>query len=335
MGADQFASACSAAATSTQVASPSIACSSSASARERRRDADVAVARIVAVRERRTGRGHRDPGILGQLHDPRGESVGGVEADEVAALGVGPGRDVVSAETGLEDLDDLGELRREDRPVLVHQRVHAVDILEEAQVAQLVDLVGSDGPLGEVLEEPRDVGRRAAHERDAGSGERDLGGRGVDHRTVGVTRRGTQAEDVGRLGLLLGQVVHGVGVVPHDPEVGSRGLHRGELGGDSLADDRPARVAVGRDEPHALDRGIRDERAYGVHVGTVVVERDREHLDAVLLAQGEVTVIARNGADELDRPLPWPTAWASRPCPAAARTPACRASARGWRCRRR
>ena len=58
--------------------------------RERRGEPDVAVVRVLAVRERRPGRGQRDAGLLGQLHDPRRGAVEDVEVDEVAAGRLGP-----------------------------------------------------------------------------------------------------------------------------------------------------------------------------------------------------------------------------------------------------
>ena len=81
---------------------------------------------------------------------------------------------------------------------------------------------------------------------------------------------------------------------------GAAGLERGELGRHGLADHGAGRVAVGGDEPHALDGRVGGQLADGRHVGAVVVQLDRHHLDAVLLGEGEVAVVAGHGADERD-----------------------------------
>src|SRR5215203_7554405 len=67
------------------------------------RDPDVAVPRVLAVRERGPCACHRDPRLLGQRNDSGGGVVGDIEADEVAAVGIGPARRRKIAQPLFED----------------------------------------------------------------------------------------------------------------------------------------------------------------------------------------------------------------------------------------
>ena len=154
---------------------------------------------------------------------------------------------------------------------------------------------------------------RAGQERHPGAGVGDLRRRGEHDRPVRVPGGRRQRQDVGALGLGLGQVVERVGVVPEDLEVRRRGGHRGQPLCDLLADDRAAGVGVGRDHPYPLDaRVLRGQLGHRVRVRSVVVHRHRHHLDAEPLEQREVPVVAGDRADEPDRLLLRPTA-ARRP----------------------
>src|SRR6476661_8149048 len=84
---------------------------------EGRGEADVAVARVVAEGERRAGRRESDTGLLGELHHAGGGAVEDVEADEVATLRAGPGRDAEAAEALGEHALHLRELRGDDLAV--------------------------------------------------------------------------------------------------------------------------------------------------------------------------------------------------------------------------
>src|SRR5215208_5457936 len=74
-------------------------------------DPDVAVPGILAVRESGTRACHRDARLLGQGDDSGGRLVGHIEADEVTAVGVGPGRGGELAQSLLEDGGHELELR--------------------------------------------------------------------------------------------------------------------------------------------------------------------------------------------------------------------------------
>lgn len=268
-------------------------------AREARCDADVAVARVLAQREGGAGRGQHDAGLLGQLHHAAGQAIGHVEADEVAAGRLRPGCHAPLAEFLLEHFDDLVELGLEDGGVLLHQRLQAVLVAQEAHMAQLVDLVRADGALVHARQQPLHVGGRAAEHGDAGAGQRDLGGRGEHIGAVRVAVLGAQLDDVGDGGCFAVQVVDRVGVVPEQAEVAGGRLHPGQALDHGVGVDRAGRVAVLRYAPHALDaRVVGDQMLDLVHVRAIVVQCHRDQLDAEFLADGEVAVIAGHRAEE-------------------------------------
>ena len=72
-----------------------------------------------------------------------------------------------------------------------------------------------------------------------------------------------------------------------------------------------------------------------IDVGSVVVHRHGNHLDAEGLGDREVPVVARRGAQELDRRLRSIQGRGDRRRRAASRRPRRRASVPGWRCCRR
>src|SRR5215213_3163279 len=93
-------------------------------------DPDVAVPGILAIRESGTGACHRDARLLGQGDDSGGRVVGHIEADEIAAVGVGPDRGGELAQSLLEDGGYAFELRGEKISMLAHQRSYAVRAAE-------------------------------------------------------------------------------------------------------------------------------------------------------------------------------------------------------------
>ena len=103
--------------------------------------------------------------------------------------------------------------------------LHTRRVLEEAHVAQLVQLVGADGLDGQVLLGVGHVRGARRHDRDARARKGDLGGRCELERTVGVAGLGASREDFDQWIRRVVQIVHGVGVVPEQPEIGRGRLH--------------------------------------------------------------------------------------------------------------
>src|SRR5215216_7851077 len=264
-------------------------------------DPDVAVPGIPAIRESGTRARHRDARLFGQGDDSSGRVVGYIEADEVTAVGVGPGRGGELAQSLLKDGGYELELWGEEISMLAHQRSYAVRAAEEPGMPQVIDLVRADGPLAQLGQIPIDVGWRAREERHAGTGEGDLGRGGEQEHSIRVAGRGRHAEDVERRSLDISEMVHGVRVVPEDPEIRSRRRHRHQGVGDLLGIDRTGRIGVCGNDPDALDGGIvGDQLTDLIDVRTGIAEGYGEHLDAELLAQREMAVVARHRAEEAD-----------------------------------
>ena len=186
-----------------------------------------------------------------------------------------------------------------------HLSAHAVGITEVAQVPELVELVRADRLDARVPLVPGQVVGRTTEESHASTGEGDLGRRREYVGAVRIARGRRQPQHVHRLRRRFLQRVHRVRVVPKDAEVGRRGRHRHQRLAHLGAVGGPGGVGVRRYAPHALDLWICCyEFCTHLDVGAVRVHRHGDHLDAVGLGDGEMPVVARGRAQELDRTLP-------------------------------
>ena len=70
-----------------------------------------------------------------------------------------------------------------------------------------------------------------------------------------VARLACEVEDVRELLGLLGKIMHGVGVVPHDAEVGGGTLHGGETADRLIGVGHTRGVGILGDAEHALMEG--------------------------------------------------------------------------------
>ena len=106
-----------------------------------------------------------------------------------------------------------------------------------------------------------------------------------------------------------GQVMDGVGVVPEDAEVGRGRRHGREPLDCRCRIDGARRIAVLRHAPDPFDARISgDQPFHFVHIRPVVSERDRDHLDAEVLADCEMAVVAWHRAEKRDACLLAPRA---------------------------
>ena len=94
--------------------------------------------------------------------------------------------------------------------------------------------------------------------------------------------------------------MHGVGVIPHDAEIRCAGLHAGEAAGLVLRNHGAGGVGEHRHHPHALDCRVRHQLFDGLYIRPVFFHRHRHQLEAKLLRDGKVAVIARHWADPLE-----------------------------------
>ena len=208
---------------------------------------------------------------------------------------MGPGGAAGARQPLLELALDALEARAQELGVLRHMLAHGVERGQEAHVHELVELVGGDQADLERAGDLGDVRGRGAEECDARTGERDLGGGGDGEDAVLVAGLARAVEDVRELLGLLAEIVHGVGVVPHDAEIGGGALH------GSQAADRLVRIGhTGGDAEHALDGGIRRHEALDlIHVGAGLGHADGDVLDAEVLGEAEVAVVTGGGAQPL------------------------------------
>ena len=184
--------------------------------------------------------------------------------------------------------------------MLLHVDHQSVDVAKIAHVAQLVHLIVADRldlQLGnDVL---KVVGGRRQR-RDAASGESDLGCGGELVNQVRITRSLALHEDLDQVILLvLIQVMHAIGIVPEDPEIGSRGLEPCESP-DCLIRVRIAcGITVFGHAPDSLDGLVLvDQFLYHVHVRAFRCQRDRDHLYAEIFRDREMSVISGNRAEK-------------------------------------
>ena len=257
----------------------------------------MAVVGILTVGVRRPGGRQRDADLPGETHGLGGRPVDHLEVDEVPALGPGPAREPVLAQSAREDVRRGVELRRDHLAVPEHVRADPLGVAEEACVRELVDLVRADRTHGGVAQVPVEVLLRGRQERHPGPGEGDLGGRADLPEAVGVPGVRGQPVDVRDLGEVLGERVDDVGVVPHDPEVGRRRGHPRETGHRVVVVHRAGGVGEDRDTPDALDGRVgRHETLDLVHVRAGGAERNGDHLEAEPLGDAEVAVVAGHRA---------------------------------------
>ena len=112
--------------------------------REGRSNADIAVMRVISARPGRTGRRHGDAGFGTFQDNFFRAAIHGVEGNEVSAFRIGPSGDPEASQFLFQDALHCLKLRAQDVCVFPHVLHQAVDVLEEADVAQLVDLVVAD-----------------------------------------------------------------------------------------------------------------------------------------------------------------------------------------------
>jgi len=174
-------------------------------------------------------------------------------------------------------------------------------VFQKANVTQLVEFVRADGTRRETGEEPLNIGGRGGKESKAGVGERDFRSGSEDKGAIRMSMARAQLDNVRDFDALGGEMMHGVGVVPENAEIGCGGLHGGEPPDDCVGIHDAGGVAVFGNAPDGFDGGIAGDEALDfVHVRAVVAEYYGDHANAVLLADGEVAVVAGNGAKKSD-----------------------------------
>ena len=185
--------------------------------------------------------------------------------------------------------------------MLAHMFHHAVDITEEADVAQLVYFVVSDGLELQRVHEIDHVVRAGGHGGNAAAGEGDFGSGGKLVNQIGIAGTLALGQDLDQVILtVIIEMMHTVGVIPEDPEVGSGRLQPGKTADRFIRIGDAGRIGVFRYAPDALDGFVfADQFFHDVHIRTGGSHRDGDHLDAEVFRDGKMTVITGHRAEEL------------------------------------
>ena len=148
-----------------------------------------------------------------------------------------------------------------------------------------------------------DILHAGDHRRNTCAGIGDLGGReeGVHH--VLVFRSLDQIENIEELIGRIVEIVDNIRKVPEYAEVGRGGTHGGNSSDRRVAVGLARGVGVFRNTPDTLDGGILDFFLHLVHIGAFTRQRDGNEVDTASLANGEMAVVAGNGAKEFDLAL--------------------------------
>ena len=202
----------------------------------------------------------------------------------------------------------LGELalnglkaRAQELGMLFHMLLDRLDGGKETHVTQLVELVGADKTCLQALGELGDNRGARTDKADAGAREGDLGRRGKGHHAILGARRAGKIEDVGELVGLVVQVVHAVGVVPEDAEIGRGRGHLDQAAHGVLAKGDTRGVGILGHAPDALDGIVGGNEALDlVHIGAVVGHRDGNVLDTQVSGNSKVAIVTGNRTQELD-----------------------------------
>ncbi len=165
-------------------------------------------------------------------------------------------------------------------------------------MAQLVQLIRADGLVEIVLADVPQVAFRRRHGRHAGARKGDFAGRGEIERELLAARPAALVPQAQQMVGRVRQVVHAVGVVPEDAEVLRRRLQPGEAADRFVGERDAGRVLVFRHAPDALHGRVLHRLLDGVHVGAFRRHRDGNKVEAEILRNGKVAVIAGRGAQK-------------------------------------
>ena len=271
--------------------------------RIRGRDADVFIFGVVFVGEGRACGCEGDACLLAKRNDALCSAGHYVKRDEIAAVGFCPVNEIAIGEIFAEDADGGVKFRLQDRSVFFHQCTHVVSILQILHVAKLIDLIGGDGLERDISLSAADIFFAGDHERDACACVGDLRGGEERINEVFVFCALDEIEDIEQLVGRLVEVMERVRHIPENAEVFCGGAERCNAANGLVAVRFTRGIGIFRYAPDTLHRGILDELFHFIHVRTVTGHGDGNKLDAASFADGKMSVIAGNGAEEFDLAL--------------------------------
>ena len=167
-------------------------------------------------------------------------------------------------------------------------------------MAQLVDLVVGNHLDAENVGEILDVCLAGSHAADAAAGKGNLGSGSelIDH--VGPTGLSAQGDNVGEGDIVAFKLMDAVSIVPDNGKVRSSRLQIGKALNGLLGENNAVRIGVLGHRPDHLDLGIFYIFLHQIHIRAGGGHGDGNQLRTVELANLEMPVIARSGAEELD-----------------------------------
>ena len=176
-----------------------------------------------------------------------------------------------------------------------------VDIPEETHMTQLIHLVISDGLYLYLLDDITQIVRRCRQRCYARARKCDLRCRGKLVCQVGIARPLTFCQYLYQMILIMiVEMMHRVGIVPHDPEVLRRGLEPCKAPYSLIRVGIARRIGILGRAPDALDgRIMRYQILDHIHI-----RAGRRHgyayiFDAEIFRDGEMPVISGNDAQKL------------------------------------
>ena len=187
----------------------------------------------------------------------------------------------------------------------VHMNLHLcndiVIALEHARVAELIELIVTDGLDLQRVKYTLDVAGACGDAGDTRAGEGYLrGGCEFEEHILVAVFFGLR-ENFDKLIGKIGKIVKHVCIIPEHAEVLCRRLHRSDTLNRFGGIGKARGVGILGNAPHTLYGFIgRNELFYHIHIGAVLVKRYIDHFDAEEFADSKMSVISGNGTKEGD-----------------------------------
>lgn len=125
--------------------------------RIRRSYADIAVTRVFLIRESSARTRQSDAGFLAQRYYTLCAAVHNIHTDKIAAIRIGPLRNILPTERRFQLFLDNLELRLQNGTMLFHLQLYPIEIAKEVDMTELVQLIRADRLIGIMLTEYREV----------------------------------------------------------------------------------------------------------------------------------------------------------------------------------
>ena len=100
--------------------------------------------------------------------------------------------------------------------------------------------------------------------------------------------------------MMIVEMMHAIGIIPENAEIGGGGLQPGEAAHRFIIVGNALGIGIFGHAPDALDGIILADQLFNqIHIRSVFFHRNADHLNAEMLANGEMTVVAGDRAEKL------------------------------------